>query len=258
MKNLVNCPQIEWTISHCRRFLVIGEIRSRCRAVLVSNKAGYIFSCVVLAVLLVAFASNNLSTSSQNSETTELTKETDIPVKELLPVSSKRLTVPYVEQGDTSWCFEASLCMVLQYHGKEITAADIAASLGEQKSDSISFLDMFLGLVDSYLSGWPELSAQHYLGNWDFTHYVDIIDEGIPIVVSTFGFPGHTLVVVGYSKETDGQYLYVNDPSGYFSKLRWGKKSVRNVKISWPLFSRSNWTHLVLRSFDLTDRNSAN
>jgi uncharacterized protein YvpB len=211
-----------------------------------------------LVVLLAASASNNLSTSSQNSGNTESTKETDASIKELLTVSSKRLTVPYVEQGNTNWCFEASLSMVLQYYGKEVTVADIAASLGEQKSDSISFLDMFLGLVDSYLSRWPEFLVRHHLWNWDFAHYVDVIDEGIPIVVSTFGFPGHTLVVVGYSEEADGQYLYVNDPSGYFSKLRWGKKTVRNVKVDWSIFSRSNWTHLVLQPVDLADRNSTN
>ncbi|MDP2731169.1 MAG: C39 family peptidase [Dehalococcoidales bacterium] len=214
--------------------------------------------CAVFVVLLGTIASNNYNTSSQYPATAESTGERVASVKELLPVSSKQLTVPYVEQGNTNWCFEASLSMVLRYYGIDVTAASIAADIGESEDDGISFLDMFLGPVDSYLLRWPEFQAQHRLGNWGFARYADTIHKGIPVVVSTFGFPGHTLVVVGYSEESEGRYLYVHDPSGFYSKLRWGDNGVRYVKVNWSLFSQSNWTQLTLSPVHSPRQNSTN
>ena len=73
-----------------------------------------------------------------------------------------------------------------------------------------------------------------------------MIDARTPVIVSTFGLPGHTLVVVGYSIGLEERYLYVHDPSGYFSRHAWGSNRVKFAKIKWSVFSRYDWARIVI------------
>ena len=111
----------------------------------------------------------------------------------------------------------------------------------------MSFFDIFFGPVNSYLSEWPEFSVKHYLTPLDFSEYAALIDSGTPVIVSSFGFPGHTLIVEGYSSDAEGNYIYVHDPSGYFSKFVWGTGRTQFARVEWAVFSKVRWTELVIK-----------
>jgi hypothetical protein len=211
-----------------------------------SRKTEWRYTAALITTLII-LTFNQFTTSSQNLNATVLPAERTASAARQWYIEARELDVPYVNQGETNWCFQASLSMVLQYHGKVVFPSDIAESLGRGRDESLSFLDMFLGPVDSYLATWPDLSAGHHLLNWNFGQFVESIDKEVPVVVSTFGLPGHTIVVVGYSEEPGGQYLYVHDPSGFLSQLRWGGDSLMFAKVSWSVFSRHKWTQLVVQ-----------
>lgn len=193
--------------------------------------------------LLTAVLFFDLVTTSQHTDF--VMSKNDISVKDSALAPVRLLYVPYVEQGATNWCFEAALSMVLQYYGEIVGPSHIAKDLGAGPDDSVSFLDMFFGPVDSYLSKRPELSFRHDVRIWDFPQYANLVDSGQPLIVSTFGFKGHTVVVVGYSEHGE-RYVYVHDPSGYYSKLAWDTNKTEFARVPWLVFSKSYWTKLII------------
>ena len=165
----------------------------------------------------------------------------------------KVLPVPYLSQGDTNWCFDASLAMVLQYYGETVEPVDVAQSLNQGPKHSVSLFDIMFGRISSYVSIWPELSVNCSYGVRDFDKYRAMLDDGIPVVTSSFSLPfsgeGHTIVVVGYSLQDDHQYLFINDPSGYLSCSKWEADRTSYVKVDWQQFesySESAWSHVIV------------
>jgi hypothetical protein len=193
----------------------------------------------IVILLLIGLALANLTTEGLDLTIAGLSESSG--VAEARQLTSRQLAVPFEAQGQTRWCYEASLSMVLQYFGKQTTPQDVAEGLGVGEDGSTGFSHIFGGGVKNYLAQWPDLSVRQHIGNWDFNRYVDLIDGGSPVVVSTFGMPGHTVVVTGYA-ETDGEkYLYINDPSGYYTKMAWGTGQTRQALVSWSQFSRDLW-----------------
>jgi len=162
--------------------------------------------------------------------------------------SSKLLRVPYISQGPTKWCFQTALSMVLQYNGKHVLPADIAKANNQRPNRATSILDVLFGWVSSYVGRWPELSLHRSLSDWGFQQFQRVLNDGggEPIIVSTFGIPGHTLVVVGYAVEDGKDYLYLHDPSGYLTEHKWNTGFLAYAKVSWDLFSRSYWTKVFI------------
>jgi hypothetical protein len=208
-------------------------------------KTGWWVPSLVL-LLLVGLVLANLETAGLGLTITGLSERSDSGAGDPQQLPSKQLVVPFEDQGQTRWCFEASLSMVLQYFGKQVSPGDVAEGLGVGPDGSTSFLQIFGSSVRSYISRWPDLSTYRHLGNWDFARYVDLIDAGSPVVVSTFGMPGHTVVVTGYSEANDEKYLYINDPSGFYTKMAWGTGMTSQARVNWSQFSRNLWFELVV------------
>ena len=165
----------------------------------------------------------------------------------------KVLSVPYLNQGDTNWCFDASLAMVLQFYGEFVDVSDIATTLGQSPQLSINFFDIIIGRISTYVSQWPSLSVDYSYGIWDFDHYKEKVDASSPIITSSFSLPftkqGHTIVVTGYLIQDDQRYLIINDPSGYLSCSTWKRSNTYNVLINWrefESFSQSAWSHVIV------------
>ncbi len=208
-------------------------------------RTGWWVPAIVL-LLLVGLVPANLKTASLDLSIAGLSTRSGSEAGDARQTDPTQLAVPFAAQGGTRWCFEAALSMVLQYYGKKVSPEDVAAGLGVGPDESTSFLQIFGGGVEFYISRWPDLSARQHIGNWDFSQYVDLIDAGSPVIVSTFGLPGHTVVVTGYSEAEDGKYLYINDPSGYYTKLAWGTGLTSHARVSWSRFSRNLWFELVV------------
>jgi hypothetical protein len=201
---------------------------------------------VTVLFLLSVIAPASLSTSSPHLRVSD-TPAGDVRMNIQTPYASyKQLDVPPAEQGETRWCFEASLSMVLRYYGKAVTPEDIAENMGIGPDESTGFLTVFFGGVESYLANWRDLAALQHIGNWSFDRYVDLIDAGTPVIASTFGLPGHTVVVTGYAMGANGDYLFVNDPSGYYTRLEWGTYRTQQAMVSWSRFSGYLWSELVI------------
>lgn len=160
--------------------------------------------------------------------------------------SSKLLDVPYISQGHSHRCFEASLDMVLRYWGKDVSLQDIGKASGHGSNAGDSFFDLFLGWVGPYLSRWHDLDCNHDILAWDFSRYRAEIDRGMPVIATTFGLPGHTIVVVGYSVEAGHRFLYVHDPSGYLTNLKWRTGAVKYARVPWSQFAGFYWTELAI------------
>lgn len=173
-------------------------------------------------IILTTFTAQTIMTTSQ--PTNYFDSGRILAVENQLLPPTEQLDVPYFEQGNTNWCFETSLSMVIQYYGTRVLPADIASGLSAGPNDGVDIFDMFLGQVDSYLSELPEFSFQHHIEKWDFSKYAQMIDDKTPVIVSTFGIPGHTMVVVGYLDEADGRFLLVHDPSGFLSRSCLGNR----------------------------------
>lgn len=197
---------------------------------------------VLVLIGIMAFALDLVSTSTSAAPGEVSAIESESNSSE----TSQLLAVPYVSQKDTSWCFESSLDMVLRYWGKDVSLEDIANASGHARNVGNSMLDVFFGWVNSYLAQWPDLAFSRGLWGWGFDNYREMIDQGRPVIASTFGLPGHTIVVVGYLTEDAQDYLYVHDPSGYLSRMKWQTKSVVFARVTWDEFSRMHWTELTI------------
>ena len=166
------------------------------------------------------------------------------------PDSAKILSVPYISQGATSWCFESLLEMVLGYWGESVDVTDFASASGHGPAAGNNVFDIFWGWVHPYLSARTNLVYEYDILGWDFDRYRAEIDNNVPVIVSFFGLPGHTVVVVGYSPEDGERYLYLNDPSGYLTDLKWDTGAVSRARVSWTDFSGLHWTELVISLHD--------
>jgi hypothetical protein len=132
--------------------------------------------------------------------------------------------------------------MVLQFNHKEVFPADIARSKNQSPTASTNLVDILFGPVGSYVSKWPDLSFHSALGSWNFEQFKYFIDKNKePVIVSTFGIRGHTVVVVGYSIEHGQRYLIIHDSSGIFTLVKWKLQSRIYAKVSWESFSQSDW-----------------
>jgi len=162
--------------------------------------------------------------------------------------SMKLLAVPYIDQGQTRWCFQTALSMVLQYNGIDVTPGDIARANDQSVNQATSIIDVFFGWVGGYLQQWPDLSLHRSLSDWSFEQFRSVLSNGRgePIIVSTFGIPGHTVVVVGYSTENGKDYIYLHDPSGYLTEYRWNTGARTYAKVDWDTFNRYYWTKVFV------------
>lgn len=134
--------------------------------------------------------------SFQNSA--ELCRYVDVQKLE----KSTILSVPYVKQKP-NYCGPASVAMVMQYMGSDVTQEEIG-----------------LGIVDSTGTSPSDLSDRtDTLGynlsviSCGFNNLLSILDGGKPVIVRILNSSkdnGHYIVVTGY--DIDKMLIYINDP----------------------------------------------
>ncbi|MBI2869419.1 MAG: C39 family peptidase [Chloroflexi bacterium] len=203
------------------------------------NKSQIRRSLVISGLLAAALALIYLGLTLDVSRPLPASATENMPAASPGISQGKLLDVPYLNQGSTNWCFYTSLAMVLQYHGKDVTPRDIAGAQGHGPERSLSLLDVTLGNVEKYVSRWTDLSVEHSVGTWGWADYRKQIDESKPVIASSFGLPGHAVVVTGYSAA--GRYLYVHDPSGYLTRERWRAGGAVNARVDWDSFRSLSW-----------------
>jgi len=175
----------------------------------------------------------------------------------------KILQVPYFSQDGAQWCYLTSLAMVLQYYGNHVHPWDIAEYWNLGREDGIhSLQEIMLNQTDAYVANFGlNADVSHFLEHFSFDYYKDNIDNGKPVIfaatsidLENFPIAGHAVVIVGYSEEDAGKYLYIHDPGGYFV-TKWGiqenyidgKGVYQYCKVSYDIFS--NFMLLAVQSF---------
>jgi hypothetical protein len=173
-----------------------------------------LFTSVVVSLLLVSAFAILPMVKADSSEVT------------------KKLAVPYMNQGDTQWCFLNSLSMVMQYYGVRIHAWDLAETwnLGHDEGTGNILHEIIEQKVKDFVeSKGLTVDTPVVGGTWTFDFYKDHIDSAEPVILCGYSTSwqiiptgGHAVVVVGYKSNSTGDYLLIHDPSGYFVVDKWG------------------------------------
>ena len=143
----------------------------------------------------------------------------------------KILPVPYLNQGDTSWCALASMAMLYDYcdGSNSAHAWDLANYFTVGKKDSVGHIkavNRYLGVFDDelyYLNKITPSKYEYVFADSKQLNYKDVLDRitnNISIdrpIIYDFSKITHSIVIVGYKnvpEEPDNPWIYVNDPSG--------------------------------------------
>jgi hypothetical protein len=133
--------------------------------------------------------------------------------------------VPYISQGSLPWCGIASLNMVLNYYGANLTLNQIALYVHNNGTDGTYYFEMLsipktLGFNSTRLNGTIPLLH-------------DYIDRGFPLIVvqdySSDIREGHARVVVGY----DELGIFCYDPAIESHLMIWGQNISYSKSISY-------------------------
>jgi hypothetical protein len=202
------------------------------------RKSAFSLGLAIASVLIFSLTISNIAGLSWRPFEIE-SPPLDVSVSN---AQSNILQVPYSAQGNTNWCYQSALSMVLRYNHKAVLPADIARSKNQSPNAATNLVDILFGPVGSYVSNWPDLKFHSTLGSWSFEQFKYFIDKNKePVIVSTFGKRGHTIVVVGYSIEHGQKYLLIHDSSGTFTLAKWNLRSKTYAKVRWERFSQSDW-----------------
>ena len=114
------------------------------------------------------------------------------------------LDVPYVSQGHRFWCGPATLVMVLNFWGDNVTQQEIVSEIYFEEKNITSYSDMVKFAKKRGLSAfWCEANL---------TFVEEQISKGYPVIVlqqySAIDDYGHYRVVIGFNE----QYILTHDP----------------------------------------------
>ncbi|MEW5868603.1 MAG: C39 family peptidase, partial [Chloroflexota bacterium] len=180
-------------------------------------------------------------------------------VVQVIVPQSVILPVPYFNQGMNGWCAPTSFAMILKYYGKSATPWDVATYWGLGPAEGPLTRQM-AAKIQSYLtnhSDTQDLTLFDYGvgGILNFDNYKTSLDNGVPLFLGAStqnGYletnnDGHASVIVGYSVEGSNKYLYINDPSGYWTKTQWGSTETAFVKVNWNDFYNTfnSWENIL-------------
>lgn len=161
------------------------------------------------------------------------------------------LTVPYYDQGDTSWCLYYCLAMMYNYNGCSVEPWEIAEHFGSGHSETFSgqynTYDMSL---EKHAESPYSLSVRKTVWGNDILDQYDRenfnasiirnIDRGQPVLMafqyenSEGSKEGHAIIAIGY----DYEYIYLTDPSGAITEGVFGINDKRMaVPVTWDEFN---------------------
>lgn len=140
-------------------------------------------------------------TSSQDSYSRFIGTSCEQENASYLPENIK-LNVPYLAQ-DYNYCGPASLSMVMQHYGFNISQEDIGQGIVAQKGITTSNL---VKRAEAY-------GFSAYVSSCSFYGLLSVVAQGNPVIVRTInstGNNGHFIVVTGYDMQLG--LVYINDP----------------------------------------------
>jgi hypothetical protein len=131
------------------------------------------------------------------------------------------LPVPYYDQGNTQWCEETTLSMILKYYGYSLHPETLAEILGVDHEDSIlnnpllPFEKLFRN-INKEISETLGLETKELA--FEVNDIKNALDSKCPIFLG-MGVPiKHAVVIVGYNEhDPQDPTLFINDPSGAFT-----------------------------------------
>src|SRR6185503_1078939 len=132
------------------------------------------------------------STNSTNSTSADAKIAASFPALRRLGFARARRSVPFVQQLEWTDCGAASLCMVMQYHGKEVKLAEVrdAMGIGRDGVSAKSILDTAerYGLAGRGIKvdiSQIKLLKTGTILHWEFNHFLvfeRIVKGGIRVV----------------------------------------------------------------------------
>ncbi|WP_407357150.1 C39 family peptidase [Methanolobus sp. WCC5] len=201
----------------------------------------------LIACAMIIFTFNVASTEEALSTKTSINGYTDIDQD---PVKSKILSVPYYNQGDTSWCIYYSLSMMLNYNNIRIQPWEIASHFNSGHHETFKEqYNIFDHSLEKYIKQSGPLNIRRTIWGFNVRDFdtenfngliKDNIDRGQPILMA-FQYEGtdskrqgHAIIAVGYDKE----HIYLTDPSGAITEdLLQIKGRYVAVPVSWNDFN---------------------
>jgi hypothetical protein len=183
--------------------------------------------------------------------------------------SAVMLEVPYLSQGNTSWCIATSVSMILQYSGIDRkpywVAKDVGLPLSEQDqmrwyySHGLNWLTPYRDyLRDAYghrseIQAWKDILTipPRWVPFQLFRAYVEekIRTEHCPVILNVKLSQQHAVVAEGVDRDN----VYLHDPSGALLEVLLGKTEPRpSVAVSWARLEQfyNNETQIFLTFYD--------
>ena len=128
-----------------------------------------------------------------------------------------RLNVPYYDQGNSDWCWAASMSMILRFYGVSKQPWEIAAEFGKGPQDGAHWL-VDWNPITTYLeqeTGANWVCQPDPLDDVLKTDLVRQLRQGRPVLLIDPAGIGHAIVVTGFSGTSSSDCVFFNDPSGY-------------------------------------------
>ena len=158
------------------------------------------------------------------------------------PPLPRQLQVPYFSQGDTGWCWAASMSMVLRYYGYNQHPWQIAADRDKSPDKGLDRLEV--GDFEAYLEanfdgGDPDAWERDtfYFIEPLVDRLQEILVSGHPVWVAYWGIPlvqnAHVIVITGFDGSADSDHVYVHDPGDDFA----GPEPIQHA-LTWTDFKQ--------------------
>lgn len=134
-------------------------------------------------------------------------------------LKSTKMDLERIKQGDTNWCWAASIAMITNYENNtDLTMEDIVVSLrGNAKDKERGASDE--ELLTAMKNIMPNRGVQR-MDSYKFDTFAWYIDKNHPVLVNlefmTFNLKHHAVVCAGYNR--DGETLYLIDPDTLLNK----------------------------------------
>jgi parallel beta-helix repeat protein len=148
------------------------------------------------------------------------------------------MSVPYLSQGDASWCVPTSIAMAMDFWGKQIKPWQIADYMMMYHDQGLNLIWLDPGKIKQYilLNGLGYISGD----NLDEASLRNLLSSGPVVLATIWSEEGttyrHAVTVTGYD---DGDF-YLNDPSGALLYEMFGNSapiSRTQVKVPWSILS---------------------
>jgi ABC-type bacteriocin/lantibiotic exporter with double-glycine peptidase domain len=117
------------------------------------------------------------------------------------PEGGLYLEIPMIDQGDSSYCYPASMARILNYYGRNVDMLSVAKVAGSDAKQGTNTLGIIaaLGRAAAKLEVYPVASNGKSLTNFA-SFIMDAIDKGQPVLwLCSVDGGGHARIINGYN-----------------------------------------------------------